>query len=123
MSESDERRNTRVSYKNNSFLVLNGREYQNCKTENLSLQGVFLPDLSGPVEGETGSLKIVLDRCAKIVIKAKVSVIRVEDGGVALEFTALDSDSEFHLKRVVMYNSGDPDAVTEEILRNSFRDN
>jgi len=122
MSESDERKNTRVSYKNNSNLVLDDKEYQNCRTENLCLSGVFLPGLAGPLEGETGFLKIVLDRCTKLVIKAAVVVIRVTDNGVALEFTDLDSDSAFHLRRVVMYNSGDPDAVTEEILRNSYRE-
>jgi len=122
MSESNERKNTRVSYKNNSFLNLVDREYQNCRTENLSLRGVFLPGLVGPIEGEAGFLKIFLDRGAKLVIKADVVVNRVNDNGVALEFTNLDSDSAFHLKRVVMYNSGDPDAVTEEILRNSYRE-
>lgn len=122
MSESDERKNTRVSYKNNSFLVLDDKEYQNCRTENLCLRGVFLPGLAGPVERESGFIKIVLDRCSKLVIKASVVVIRATDNGVALEFTDIDSDSAFHLRRVVMYNSGDPDAVTEEILRNSYRE-
>jgi len=114
MSDKNNRRHTRVPYKNCVVLVLQDKEYSGCKTENLSLRGVFLPEILGPLDDEEGELKLELDRKNKIVITAGVRVVRADDSGVALEFISVDTDSFFHLKRVVMYNSDDPDSVAEE---------
>jgi hypothetical protein len=39
------------------------------------------------------------------------TVIRLEDNGIAVEFTTMDLDSYTHLKNILRYNAENPDDI------------
>lgn len=82
----------------------------------ISLRGLRLKTEYGLPVGKPVHIRIVLQgdvpHCA-LALQAQVA--RVEDSGVALEFTGVDADSIEHLRRLILYNSPNAEQAQEEI--------
>jgi len=78
----------------------------------LSMNGVFVQcDVSG-IEGE--DCRLIL-QSGPVHVEAAGEVVRRAGNGVALSFTEIIGMESFqHLKRLVLYNSPNPDQVLEE---------
>lgn len=114
MSTADERRrNTRVSFEATIDLSCGKKIFSGCKTENLSIKGVLVLNVVGLQEGDHCDLILHLSGGPDINLSMKGVVQRVLDTGVGIQFTETDLDSFSHLKKIIYYNSENPDIINE----------
>ncbi len=122
----NKRKNSRVPFQVIIGLDFPDRSHAECETADLSLKGVFVLGVTGHKLGENClvSLRLV-GSTSHLSLKMKGTVVRVAEDGLALHFYEMDLDSFFHLKNILYYNSGNPDALDEELSAQieSFQDN
>ena len=113
----NKRKNSRVLFQVIINLDFPSQSHAECETADLSLKGVFVLGVTGHKIGENClvSLRLV-GSDSHLTLKIKGTVVRVEDGGVALHFDEIDLDSFAHLKNILYYNSEDPDVLLDEEL-------
>jgi hypothetical protein len=86
-----------------------------CDVDNLSLRGMLVKCSEPFPLGTSLGIRIQLTgSTADVSIRLTGSVVRHQEGGVALEFSGMDLDSFMLLKNVVIYNSGNEDKILEE---------
>ena len=121
MSSANRRRNTRVEFHAVADVNFGGQTFLQRETDNLSLKGVFVKGVNGSV-GDNCDIKLHLSGASSdMSLSMKAQVVRADPNGIGLEFYEMDLDSFFHLKNIVLYNSGDPNKLEEEFhdqLRN-----
>lgn len=114
MSTSDERRrNTRVNFEATIDLSSGKKIFSGCKTQDLSIKGVFIHNIVGLEEGDICDLILHLSGGTDINLSMKGVVQRVTDSGVGVHFTETDLDSFSHLRKIIYYNSENPDIIDE----------
>lgn len=83
----------------------------------VSMNGLFA-DFGGAVipEGEA-RVEIMLEMGGEndIALKIKGLIRRSDSQGTAIEFLEIDAEDLEHLKKLVLYNSADPDRLVEEL--------
>jgi len=88
------------------------------ETENISLNGMLCrPDRRFKAE-DRGEARIVLG--PEAVIHAEIRILRSDEEGMAIAFTAVEEDSFFHLKKLVQYNTEDADIIDGELRKAGF---
>jgi hypothetical protein len=116
--ESDhmgERRNfTRILFQCRAEIQHEGGTV-NCEVDNLSLRGMLVKGPEPFPIGASLGIRIQLTgSTADVSIRLTGSVVRHQDGDIAVEFSGMDLDSFVLLKNVVIYNSGNEDKILEE---------
>ena len=112
----DQRKRTRVNFKSVVNLKSGDNELNGLATRDLSLKGLYvetdqLLDMDAPV-----AITLELSgSSSSIQLSMKGIVARVDKAGMAIDFTEVDLDSFYHLRNIVLYNSGDPAEVEAEI--------
>jgi len=112
----NKRRFTRIPFKMDTELMVQGEVYKAEDISNLSIGGCVLP-IVAELEPETAcQLKIILNGIADgISINVDGEIIRSDQDTIAVKFTRIDPDSLFHLQNIVRYNSPDADTIEDEI--------
>lgn len=114
----DRRKNTRVPFQTTADVDFANAHYSQCATENLSIKGVSVLGVTGHAIGETCDLSLDLSgSSSQLRLSMKGTIVRVDDDRIALHFTEIDLDSFYHLKHIIYYNSNDPDAIEQELIR------
>jgi len=112
----NKRKNSRVPFRVIISLDFPDRSHAECETSDLSLKGVFVLGVTGHTPGENCLVTLgLVGSTSQLNLHMKGTVVRVQDNGLALHFYEMDLDSFFHLKNILYYNSGDPDALDDEI--------
>ncbi|MFH1135898.1 MAG: ATP-binding protein [Pseudomonadota bacterium] len=115
MSEN-QRKRTRVNFKTEVALRVEQEEYSGLKSRDLSLKGIFVETNQVIPEGTAVDLVLSLSgSSSKVELKIKARVARVGPDGLGLDFTEIDLDSFFHLRNIILYNSGQPADVDNEL--------
>jgi hypothetical protein len=118
MSNRNRRQNVRVEFQSFVDLAFPDQVFEQCKTRDLSLNGIFVIGIEGRRQGEQcGVILHLVGSSSDVRLMMNGEVTRVEAQGVALHFTEVDLDSLIHLRNIVYFNSGDPDQVEEEWFR------
>lgn len=87
---------------------------------NLSIKGAFITAPESHPLGERVDIKMYLAHDEPVVmIEALGEVVRTDSEGIGVRFTKVDLASFTHLRNVVALNSGDGDAVMDELLHYS----
>ncbi len=81
----------------------------------VSLTGVYVYGNHHAEFGDVCDVEVCLSSESELSVKAESKVVRVEPGGLAVEFTAVSLDALDHLKKIVLYNAADPEKVEAEI--------
>lgn len=85
------------------------------QTQDVSLKGVwFATERSLPVGNLVKVCLVLSSGDEHYHIETQGRVVRVDQGGMGIEFTEIDSESIDHLRSLVMYNAEDADVVHEE---------
>jgi hypothetical protein len=84
------------------------------ETRDLSLNGVYVVSSATPKVGSECDVRITLDEGTGVRVDARGRVVRVDERGFALGFTALDIESYHHLQKLVQYNALDPAKAERE---------
>lgn len=105
-SESERRREVRVVFRATARLKFDDdRIYDNCRTSNISVSGVFVEGVVGVAVWDKCAVDFQLvGRSSSLVLALQGQVVRVQDDGVALQFDEVDEDSFCHLQNIVYYN-------------------
>ncbi len=82
-----------------------GLEFADCRTSNISINGVFVEGAGGVVAGEKCAVDFqLIGSSSSLLLKLTGEVVRVEEAGVALQFVEVDQDSFCHLQNIVYVN-------------------
>ena len=115
--EDDRRRRTRVPVHFEVTIRVQDRTIK-LETRNISLNGMLCDPDSRLRTGDQGEARITLSPDAVIIAEAKI--VRSDDNGMAIAFTAVQEDSFFHLRKLVQYNTEDADIIDNELNKAGF---
>lgn len=114
----EKRRFTRIPFKVKAEMRVGKILYSAEVIENLSIGGCLLPINAVFERGTTCQIRILLTGSSSdLDVKIDGDITRCDANTVAVKFTHIDPDSLFHLQSIVRYNSPDPDAIEEEIVK------
>ena len=117
-SDADKREFTRVEVHVEVEAAAGPQRIVSGRVRNVSLNGVFMVCAEKLPAGEPCSVALILaGRDEPLRIEADGRVARIDDDGVAIEFTQVAPDDLGHLRNLVLYNAGQPDEVEEEFAR------
>ena len=110
----ERRQHTRVPVRFEVFLRIKRRKIP-VTTLNVSMRGMqcsahelFLPGLACTAE-------FVLSAGVRFSVAA--TIMRTSRRATALQFTAMDEEAFFHLKRLVQFNTRNPDRIDRELAK------
>ena len=106
---------TRVMTQISATIEAEGRPPLTCTVDNVSLNGVLLSKGDGLSQGLRCTVRLILAGIEPPVqIAAQGTVIRASRDACAIEFNSIDGDSYEHLRRLVLENAPDAEAVEVE---------
>ena len=108
------RKMSRVNFRVDALINYNDMK-KVCSVRDLSLSGIYLATDLDLALGKSVNLtvKIISDSTVGEIELTGI-VVRKDHDGLALEFSDLPIDSYLFLRNVVVYNSGDPEAIDQE---------
>jgi hypothetical protein len=102
---------TRANYATGASILF-GSEVAMCKTDNLSLRGMYLEtDNDIPLKS---SVNVTVYHSNHSSLKANANVVRKDGNGVGLQINSINADSFAQLRDIVAANSVDPGKVMQE---------
>lgn len=108
---------TRVEFHTRAELKIEGTVLT-CTVEDLSLKGMFLKtEVTAPhiqIGQEVKATIRFSGTASNLSIDVQGKIVRFTQEGFGIEFTDMEFDSFMYLRNVVVYNSGDEDAIMEE---------
>ncbi len=114
-NKQDRRRDVRVTFQSKAKLVFGDKVFDDCETRNISVSGVFVSGVDGVGYGARCAVEFrLVGRTSTLVMDMSGEVVRVEDGGVGLQFFDVDRDSFCHLKNIVYFNYKNPVELGDE---------
>ena len=114
----NKRRFTRIPFKVQTELFVQGNVYQAEEITNLSVGGCMLPiDVALEPQTECRLIITLSGTTDGIAVNVDGEIIRSDQGSLAVKFTRIDPESLFHLQNIIRYNSPDADAIEEEIIK------
>ncbi len=118
---NNRRRRTRVPFHTRVRFIIQGEELLSSDSKDLSLTGVYFVTALRPEKGATGEVKIALGLGNHpLTLSIKGMVARADETGIGVRFLEMDPTSFVHLKNLLYYNSGNPEAIDAEILHYPF---
>ena len=112
---ADNRHNVRVNFSWPIRLSGEGGDFSSTILD-LSLKGILLdrPEKwPSPPNGTAFDVEISLE--SEISLSMSAQVVRTSTQTVALEWTSIDIESISHLRRLMEFNSGEPERINQEI--------
>ncbi len=112
----NKRRFTRVPFKAQTVIDIQGRTYTVGEIYNLAIGGCLLHFDAAVKPGTPCHITIRLSEADDTFsIRVKGDVVRADSGMLALKFVQIDPDSLFHLRNIIRYNAPDTHKVEKEI--------
>jgi len=119
----ERRRDVRVIFQSKAKLVFGDQVFADCETRDISVSGVFVGGVSGVANGSRCAVEFrLIGRTSTLVMDMSGEVVRVEDGGVGLQFFDVDRDSFCHLKNIVYFNYKNPAELGGEYREDAVDD-
>ena len=113
----ENRKHHRVIFTRTVNIVFGEEQYNRMRAKNLSLGGLFV---EGSLDVKIGdACHLVLSetgRRSTLLLHIDGKVRRVEQDGIAVEFTKMEDDSYMFLQTMVLYSSDDPLGIVAEFL-------
>ena len=112
------RQYTRVDFQRDIHLDFEGKKYVHHTVNNLSLGGMYV---KGNFEQRKGDMCTVElsnpDDQFGVELRARCTVVRVSDDGIALEFTSMPHESFLFLQTALLYEAEDPMQLGAEFVK------
>jgi c-di-GMP-binding flagellar brake protein YcgR len=111
----EKREFTRVDFETAIQVSTEELSITSSRTRNISLGGLFIYTGELLPRGAECVVNIELIGPATLLrIRVEGEVVRVEEDGVAVRFTRMDTDSLIHLKHLVTIKAADPEKIRRE---------
>ena len=109
------RRFSRVNFDAESFVEFAG-VHEKAHLMDISLRGALIAagDYPPVKLGDPCKLDIHLDGC-DVVLRFEAQVVHMEDDAIGLKFVREDLDTMIHLRRLMEFNTSDPDEIRREL--------
>jgi hypothetical protein len=118
---NNQRRRTRVPFQTRVQFMIQGKELVSSDSKDLSLTGVYFITALRPEKGMTGEVEITLGLgIHPLTLRLKGLVTRADENGIGVRFLEMDPTAFVHLKNLLYYNTGDPEAIDAEIIHYPF---
>jgi hypothetical protein len=88
------------------------------QTINISLTGINCTSFPLFSAGEECAVILNLNPETSLTIQGKI--LRVDDTEAIISFLSMDEDTFYHLKKLLQYNSADPDTIDNELKDPAF---
>ena len=114
--KKNKRGKTRVHFETQVVLKTDVSEItMSVNSSDISMRGMFVTTDKRIPSGTPCKIEIVLSgTTSRLALNIEGVIARQDENGLGITFDSMDSDSFFHLKNIVMYNSSDPDAIEKE---------
>ena len=118
------RRHDRVPFHTVVCLAFpDGETFDHCETRELGLRGVLVEGVRGREVDEACRVELCLTgTSSRTCLTMEGKVVRLQEDGAAIRFTATDPDSFFHLQNIIYYNSEDADTLQDPPFRGAGGD-
>ncbi len=114
----NKRKKTRVNFDTQVIIKTDTSEVNETgDLKNLSLKGMFVKSKKKLPKDSTCQTEIILSgSSSNLRLKITGTVIHNTDDGFGIRFDAMDTDSYFHLKNIIMYNSPEPASILKDMF-------
>ena len=113
----ERRKRTRIPISFEIFIETAGQKIQ-VETKNISLTGISCANHESFTVNQPCTIHLDLNENVHLVIQGKI--LRADRKEAIISFQSMDEDTFYHLKRIVQYNSGDPDKIEHELGKPAF---
>ena len=118
---NNRRRRTRVPFHTRVRFIIQGEALVSSDSKDLSLTGVYFFTALRPEAGTTGEAEITLGLGNQpLTLRFKGVVVRADETGIGVRFLEMDPASFVHLKNLLYFNTGNPEAIDAEIIHSPF---
>jgi hypothetical protein len=118
---NNRRRRTRAPFHTRARFIIQGEALVSSDSKDLSLTGVYFFTTVRPEKGTTGEVEITLGLGKHpLTLRFKGVVARTDENGIGVRFLEMDPTSFIHLKNLLYYNTGNPEAIDAEIIHTPF---
>jgi len=118
---NNRRRRTRVPFHTRVRFIIQGETLVSSDSKDLSLTGVYFFTALRPEAGTTGEAEITLGLGNQpLTLRFKGVVVRADETGIGVRFLEMDPASFVHLKNLLYFNTGNPEAIDAEIIHYPF---
>ena len=90
----------------------------NVQTLNISLTGISCTSSKLFNAGEECAVLLKLNPETSLTIQGKI--LRVADNEAIISFLSMEEDTFYHLKRLLQYNTAEPDTIDDELQNPAF---
>ncbi len=112
----DRRKRTRVPLACNVNIHVSGREIP-VTSWNLSLRGMQCSSHPRLKVGDT--CQVAFNVSSEVQFRIEAKIVRVTEAETGIYFVSMDENGFHHLKKLIQYNSDDPDKIETEIAKPS----
>jgi hypothetical protein len=119
MDTQKTRKYTRVDFRRDIHLYFDGKQYIQHTVSDLSLGGMYVKGKFEQQQGDICTVELSRpdDRLGDIELRARCTVVRVSDDGIALRFTSMGHESFLFLQTVLLYEADDPMQLGAEFVK------
>ena len=112
MLEQTKRKFSRINFERSVNLDFFTHEYNGCQIKDLSLTGMYITGTFPQQIGELCDVILVQQGISShLELKASARVVRVDNEGIAIEFTSMTLESNMFLQVTLLYEAHDPLAI------------
>jgi hypothetical protein len=118
MTNKKVRKYTRVDFRRDVHLCFEGKKYTHNTVNDLSLGGMYVKGEFDQQQGDTCTVELSnpADNLG-IELRARCTVVRVTEEGIALEFTSMGHESFLFLQTTLLYEADDPMLLGTEFVK------
>lgn len=118
MTTQKARQYTRVNFQRDVHLYFEGKQYTYNTVNNLSLGGMYVQGIFDQKKGDICTVELSNpDEMLGIELRARCSIVRVSDNGVALSFLSMGHESFLFLQTILLYEAEDPMQLGTEFIK------
>ena len=114
MTKNEKRHFFRVSFIKNAHVSFDGHNF-GCNLLDISLKGVLIEPPNELVMKIDTLYDIHLALSKEVIISMEAKVIHSEENHIGLEWVDIDLDSLTELRRLLEYNTHDPEEIHREL--------
>ena len=118
MKTNKARKYTRVNFQRDVHLYFDRKKYTHNTINNLSLGGMYVKGTFDQKQGDICTVELSNpDDNLGIEFRARCSVVRISDDGIALSFLSMGHESFLFLQTTLLYEAEDPMRLGTEFVK------
>ncbi|MFA5182778.1 MAG: PilZ domain-containing protein [Syntrophales bacterium] len=114
----EKRKRTRIPAHFKASVWIGTKEIRT-ETQNISLTGILCDPDPRLHQGENCRVVMTLNKAVRITLEGRI--LRASPEETVISFLSMDTESFFHLKKILQFNAEDADMIEEELVNPAFK--